>query len=182
MGWIENTSARWSRALRSSDSEHALTGVDEAVGMLQELRDRTVRKHFAAEPASPRTKWRDRRDRPSLDEALIAELSRHVVIGMMFSDQLLARLETATGRGREELLAEFDSLTDLWTPTEQFHAMRVEIASGCVLLHTLQRGSDADELAKRVGRILDLAEEHAAALAAGNRQDAESDRPESLDG
>ena len=155
MEWIEGTSARWQRILSPAGGESS--PLDAGVRLVQEA----VEDVRAQE--RPKRFGRDSR----LPEAeLVTVLGRHVVTGLALGDHLLSALAAATGRSREELLADIPiSATDS-APAEQLHRLRIELASGCAELHAARDTPAFAQLGERVAQILTLAQEEATRLAA----------------
>lgn len=88
-----------------------------------------------------------------------------MVTGLALGDHLLSALAAATGRSREDLLADIPISATGSAPAEQFHRLRIELASGCAELHATRDTPAFAQLGERVARILTLAQEEAAHLA-----------------
>jgi hypothetical protein len=155
MEWIEDTSARWRTILSPAGRESS--PLDAGVRLVQEA----VEDVRAQE--RPKRFGRDHR-RPEAE--LVTVLGRHVVTGLALGDHLLSALAAATGRSREELLSDIPISATGSAPAEQLHRLRIELASGCAELHAARDAPAFAQLSERVARILALAQEEAAHLAA----------------
>lgn len=154
MEWVEDTSARWRTILSPTGGESS--PLDAGVRLVQDAIE-DVRAH-----ERPKRFGRDNR----LPEAeLVTVLGRHVVTGLALVDHLLSELAAATGRSRDELLADIPISAADTTPAEQLHRLRIELASGCTQLHSARDTPALAQLGERVAQILTLAQEEATRLA-----------------
>jgi hypothetical protein len=147
MGWLEETTARWLRVMAAAG--YGSTALDEGVRLISGIGD----------PDAART-GRFRRPKQNVTEAAavtVTALSRHLITGVLASDLLISRLCAATGRTREEVLAELAGGLSQWLQDEQLRVLRLELSASCVQLQGPGHAAFAS-LGSRIEQLLKLAD------------------------
>jgi hypothetical protein len=148
MGWLEETTARWLRVMAAAG--YGSTALDEGVRLISGIGD----------PAAARTGRFRRPKQNVIEAAAVTALSRHLIAGVLASDLLISRLCAATGRAREEVLAELAGGLSQWLQDEQLRVLRLELSASCVQLQGPGHATFAG-LGSRIEQLLKLAESQA---------------------
>jgi hypothetical protein len=162
MDWLEDTTARWSRIMAAAG--HGSTPLDEGVRLISEVGG------TAAQERPSGFRQRKQTARETVQESVVTNLSRHLVIGVLMSDHLLTRLAAATGQTRERLLDELTTDLAPQVNDERLRALRFELSAGIAMQGT--ENPTYTGLAERIEQLLKLAESQATELVEKARAEA----------
>jgi hypothetical protein len=156
--WLEETAARWARTMAAAGDGGV--PLDEAVRLVAEV--------GALDEPEKGKRRRKRRGREVSEPVAVAALSRCLIVATLAGDRLLDRLAEATGRTREELLAELSVDPELQVSDERLRLMRQDTAAAAYLAEAPTYSG----LGERVEQVLRLAEEQATELVEAAREEA----------
>src|SRR5690348_2424555 len=115
MDSVNDTAARWIRTMTAEGEGR--TPIDEAVRLVAEL----------ADPPGRRKGFGRRRAAAEAQAAANLAFSRYVIVSLLASDLLLARLQAATGEPRADLLADLTGALDQSMSSERLGSARLEL-------------------------------------------------------